>query len=402
MSKLRTTLLLALAMFLEALGYGIVAPTLPFIAREMGATQFQTGLLFSLYALVGVVGVIPLGLLADRFGRRVLIFVGLGALIVGSIGFAHAPTLALLLVARVFQGLGGNAIWVGSLSMQGDLSSREGMGLSISWLTAAWSVGFMIGPVLGGIGESLRTPFYLYAVGSALALILCILMLPRSFRSGRSFGVEKFRRVLRLRNLWVSGTVVFLMAAFYGAFEAFIPTFLGDRGSSRFSIAILFSVMAMPTIVLPPLAALIADRIGDRNLLRWSLPAWALLTGASMFLLEEFPPAITFALLGAAEVFIFVPSVTALHRGVPTEDRGSASSANNFMFSCGFMLGPFLAGTVIVHVGHHGIFLALGAASLAGAWFVQRVFRDLEPMVAPVPAGSVAAASLPRHLEPPA
>jgi MFS family permease len=58
------TLLLSMALFMEAVGYGIVAPTLPFIAREMGASDFQNGVLFGLYALVGIVAVIPLGILA--------------------------------------------------------------------------------------------------------------------------------------------------------------------------------------------------------------------------------------------------------------------------------------------------------------------------------------------------
>jgi MFS family permease len=389
-------LLLSMALFMEAVGYGIVAPTLPFIAREMGASDFQNGALFGLYALVGIVAVIPLGILADRFGRRVLIFIGLTALAIGSLGYVHAPTLPLLFLARAFQGLGGNAVWVGCVAMQADLSSREGMARSLSWLTAAWSLGFLIGPALGGLGSP-RFPFYLYAAVSSLALVVCAAYLPESFRGDSTFGFEKLRRALALPQLRVSGTVVFLLAVFYGPFEAFIPTFLSERGVSRAGIAGLFSAIALPTLVLPPLAGKIADRIGDRAMLRLTLPGWALLVGASVFLMEKLTPLATFLLLGAGEVMIYVPGVAVLHRAVSNQDRGGASAANNFMFSIGFLLGPTLAGAALARVGHAGLFMMVGVLGLAGAWLVQKTLGALETESA---GAAPVAVPEPRPLEP--
>ncbi|MEE9230415.1 MAG: MFS transporter [Acidobacteriota bacterium] len=379
MSNLKTTVLLAAAMFLEAVGYGIVAPTLPFIALQLGANEFETGLVFGVYALVGVVLVIPLGLLADRFGRRILIYIGLGALAIGSLGFALAPGLGLLYVARMVQGIGGNAIWVGCLSMQGDMSSREGMGRSLSWLTAAWSFGFMLGPLLGAVGETYRTPYYIYAVVSALALVGSLTYLPESFRSSGSFTVGNFLRVFRLPNLWVSGSVVFLMAAFYGAFEAFVPRYLNDHGVPRSMMGVLFCGLAVPTIVLPPLIGKITDRLGDSRLLRFSLPVWTVIIGGSMYLMDLMHPMVAFVLLGAAEVFILMPSLAILHRWVPTEIRGSASSANNFMFSLGFTIGPILAGQAILSgASYHSVYVAIALFGIPVILFVYRMLRRLD------------------------
>lgn len=398
LSAPRTTLLLASALFLEAVGYGIVAPTLPFIAREMGATDFQNGLLFGLYALVGIVAVVPLGVLADRLGRRWLVFVGLGALSLGSLGYVQAPDLPMLFVARGLQGLGGNAVWVGCIAMQGDLSSREGMARSLSWLTAAWSLGFLIGPALGGLGVSPRAPFYLYAAVSAVALLYCVAYLPETFRGDATFGLQKLRRMLELPYLRVSGSVVFLLAIFYGAFEAFIPTFLADRGHSRVAIAGLFCVLALPTLVLPPLAGKLADRIGDRNMLRMTLPIWSILVAASVAMMEHLPPLVAFLLLGIGEVAIYVPGVAVLHRGVANQDRGAASSANNFVFSSGFLTGPVVTGAALGQVGHHGIFLAVGILGLAGSWFVLKTLAELETRGLTAPPG--AAPSIPHQVEP--
>ncbi len=398
MSAPKTTFLLAAALFLEAVGYGIVAPTLPFIAREMGASDLQNGFLFGLYALVGIVGVLPLGVLADRLGRRVMIFVGLGALALGSLGYVQAPNLPMLFVARALQGLGGNAVWVGCIAMQGDLSTREGMARSMSWLTAAWSLGFLIGPALGGLGVSPRAPFYVYAAVSAVALLYCIAYLPETFRGDATFGIQKLRRMLSLPYLRVSGSVVFLLAVFYGAFEAFIPTFLSDRGASRAAIAGFFVVLALPTLLLPNLAGRLADRIGDRSMLRVTLPAWSLLVAGSVLLMEKAPPVLAFLFLGLGEVAIYVPGVAVLHRGVGNQDRGAASSANNFMFSSGFLLGPVAAGAALPHVGHRVVFLAVGVLGLLGTWRVLRTLADLEARgLTPRPG---TAPAIPHQIEP--
>jgi MFS family permease len=58
--------------------------------------------------------------------------------------------------------------------------------------------------------------------------------------------------------------------------------------------------------------------------------------------------------------------------------RGSASSANNFMFSLGFVLGPSVAGAVIADIGHHSVFVVIGFVGIAGTLFVHRTLRRLE------------------------
>src|SRR5947209_13372428 len=83
---LASAVALALTMFVEAVGYGVVAPTLPFLARSAGAGDAQIGFLVGLYASVGLLAGIPFGVLANRFGRRSLVLVGLGGLTFASFG----------------------------------------------------------------------------------------------------------------------------------------------------------------------------------------------------------------------------------------------------------------------------------------------------------------------------
>src|SRR5439155_12322132 len=154
---------LALTMFVEAVGYGVVAPTLPFLARSAGAGEQRIGFLVGLYAAVGLVAGFPFGALAGRYGRRSLVLVGLGFLTVSSFGFVLAPTYGWLVAARFVQGLGATAIWVGTLTMAADLSPDSHMGRSLSWITGSCSVGFVVGPALVGLG-SVRFLFFVHAV----------------------------------------------------------------------------------------------------------------------------------------------------------------------------------------------------------------------------------------------
>src|SRR5206468_3374576 len=78
-----------------------------------------------------------------------------------SIGFVFAPTYGWLVAARVLQGLGALGVWVGAITLAADLSESQSMGRSLSWLTGTWSLGFIAGPALGGLG-SLQAPFVLY------------------------------------------------------------------------------------------------------------------------------------------------------------------------------------------------------------------------------------------------
>src|SRR2546425_12376595 len=178
-----SALALALTMFVEAVGYGVVAPTLPFLARAAGAGEAQIGFLVGLYAAVGLLAGIPFGALANRYGRRTLVLVGLGCLAVASFGFVFAPTYPWLVAARFVQGLAATAIWVGSLTMAADLSSDEHMGRSLAWLTGSWSLGFVVGPALGGLG-SVRFPFVLYAALSLVAFVAGCVALPETGRLG--------------------------------------------------------------------------------------------------------------------------------------------------------------------------------------------------------------------------
>jgi DHA1 family multidrug resistance protein-like MFS transporter len=396
-----TAAALVLAMMTEAIGYGMVAPTLPFMARLTGAGEDQIGLLVGIYAAVGLVAAPWLGTLANRRGHRFIVLLGLACLTVASIGFTLAPNYPALVLARLVQGFGAAGVWVGCLTLAAELSADATMGRSLSWLTGAWSLGFIIGPALGGIG-TLRLPFLIYSVLAACALGVGMLGLPMTGGHGPGATLPGILRVVRRPNVLASGVATLGLAFFFGAVEAFLPLLVASGGGAqtaagqgalaaaggitaagtqeglvmqRMGIGLLFSIAGLPSVLLPRLVGRLADRYGDAPVIGAGFLVATAWSAAFLTFFGRSPDVVLFLMLGAVEVLVYVPAVALLHRGVATEDRIFASGSHAYAFSIGFFLGPALTGALFPLGGYRTMFATIGASSLVATGVVWLLAR---------------------------
>ena len=376
-----TAIALVLGMFTEAVGYGMVAPTLPFMARKVGVGETALGLLGGVYAAVGLFVAVPFGIVAQRYGRRALVIFGHAFLAIASIGFVFAPTYPWLLVARTVQGLGAAGVWVGSLTIAADLSADSSMGRSLAWITGAWSVGFIVGPALGGLG-TLATPFVVYAALSSCAFFVALVGLPALGRGGPRVTIGGIVEIFRRPAVLASGLATFGLAFFYGTVEAFLPLLLiGAAGAaaeaSRLGVGLLFTVAGLPSVLLPAIAGRLADRYGDVRMIVAGFVLAILWSLAFLPLYGRAPDAALFFLLGCVEVTVYTPAIALLNRGMPSSDRVFASGSHSYAFSAGFFLGPLLAGLLFPLGGWRAVFILLAAMAVAVAVVVPRVAARL-------------------------
>jgi DHA1 family tetracycline resistance protein-like MFS transporter len=171
---------------MDVLSLGIMIPVLPNLVKEFAggdtaSASLWVGLFATVWALMQFVCSPILGLLSDRYGRRPVILISIFGLGVDYLFMAMAPTLAWLFVGRVIHGVTAASFSTASAYIA-DVTPPEQRAKSFGLIGAAWGVGFVVGPALGGwLGEiDLRLPFY---VAAALALanwLYGFLILPES------------------------------------------------------------------------------------------------------------------------------------------------------------------------------------------------------------------------------
>ncbi len=185
--------------FLDALGIGLLIPVFPDVIRRFSSNpEFVNqyfGFFISIYALMQFLASPVLGSLSDRYGRRIvllnsLLFAGLDYILM-----AFAPTLNLLFVGRILSGLTGASMTVAS-SYMADISDDTNRSANFGMIGAAFGLGFIIGPALGGVIGELgpQAPFLTAAFLNLLNFAFGYFVLPESLP-------EKHRRKIVISKL---------------------------------------------------------------------------------------------------------------------------------------------------------------------------------------------------------
>src|SRR5580765_7780485 len=164
-------LVIFITIFIDLVGFGIVIPVLPFYAEgtKFGATPSQVGLLFASYSIMQLVFSPVLGRLSDKYGRRPVLLVSLLGTAMGFMILGFATTLAMLLLGRIIDGISGGNISTAQAYIA-DVTTKENRAKGMGLIGAAFGLGFVLGPAIGGILSrwGISVPF-LFAGGLAFA-----------------------------------------------------------------------------------------------------------------------------------------------------------------------------------------------------------------------------------------
>jgi len=212
MNARASSLFIVFTVTLDAMGIGLIMPVMPDLIREIrGASiadaAYWGGLLTFAYASMQFLFGPLLGNLADRFGRRPVLVVSLLFMGLDYLLMAIAPTLLLLFLARIVSGITG-ATYAVAAAYLSDTSDKGKRSSSFGLIGAAFGIGFILGPALGGLlGEfGTRMPFF---VAGGLALLNAgfgLLVLPETLSKEKRRRFEwrranPLRALLRIKNL---------------------------------------------------------------------------------------------------------------------------------------------------------------------------------------------------------
>jgi multidrug resistance protein len=160
---------------LVALDSTIVATAIPAIVRDLGGFQ-QFPWLFSVY-LLAQSAVVPVnGKLADTYGRKPVMYAGIGVFLLGSVVCAVAWTMPVLIAARALQGLGAGSVQPMGMTVIGDLYTLRERAKVQGYVASVWGVSSVVGPTLGGVFSQLLSWRLIFWVNLPLCLVAAWLL----------------------------------------------------------------------------------------------------------------------------------------------------------------------------------------------------------------------------------
>ncbi|HSK99119.1 MAG TPA: MFS transporter [Rubrobacteraceae bacterium] len=355
-------LFLFITVFVDMLGYGIVVPLLPFYAREFASSALLVGLLGSLYAGMQFVGGPFLGGLSDRVGRRpILVSCLLGASL-AYLMLGLAGTLPLLVVAVALAGGAAGTVATAQAYIA-DSTTPEHRARGLGLIGAAFGLGLMTGPALGGLFSlySLHAPAF---AASALALgnaTFGILVLPESLPGKLRTPtpllglnpVSQLRGVLGMGNIRVLLLVVLLLNLSFAGLLTNFPLFSNVRfGWDASTNAFLFAFVGVCAVLTQGvLIRKLQPIFGDALLLLGGLAIMAV--GLGLVAVAPFGsllyPVVGVLALGAG---LAIPALTSIiSRRVSGREQGKLMGGVQAILSLALISGPIISGLAFDHLG---------------------------------------------------
>ncbi len=234
--------------FLDLVGFGLVVPYLPGVARNFGASDLVATLLGAVYSLMQLFFVPFWGQLSDRVGRRPILLASTMASVIGFLILGSAGSLGMLFVARIWNGIATSNISVAQAYIA-DVTTPENRAKGMGLIGASIGLGFVLGPVLGGqlvsisqtygiLPEPGALPAYAGAALSGLNVLLAYFFLPESLpeekrgtikRRTSPFDLGRYRIALAFPGTGVALLIHFAATLSFASMEQTFRLFTEDE-----------------------------------------------------------------------------------------------------------------------------------------------------------------------------
>jgi MFS family permease len=346
--RVRRLLALVCAIVLvDTMLYAALVPLLPRYAEEFGLSKAGSGLLVGAYAAGALLGALPGGIAAARFGPKRAVLCGLLLMAVASLGFGFAGEAWTLGIARLGQGVGSALSWAGALAwlVAGTPRARRGEMLGTAIGSAVF--GALLGPALGAFAEAVGPrPAFLAVAGLAGVLAFWALETPAVAAQPQPLRVlgRAMRAPVVLGGLWL----MVLPALLFGVLVVLVPLELDREGWSATAIAAVFIGSAAIEMFVAPLLGRVSDRRGRLLPVRLALAASIVVTIA--LALADHPAPLTVLVVAAAISFgaFWAPAMALLSDGAERLGlaQGLAFGLMNGAWGAGNSVGPSLGGAL--------------------------------------------------------
>jgi DHA1 family tetracycline resistance protein-like MFS transporter len=390
--------ILFLIVLIDLIGFGLVIPLLPFYATRFSASPQEVTVLLATFSAMQTLTAPIWGRLSDRVGRRPVLMVSMAAASLAYLWLGFASSLWMLFAARALAGACAGNIGAANAYIA-DVTTPENRARGMGMIGAAFGLGFIIGPALGGVvaGNNLATADLrspgLIACGLSIAAFLGVLFvlkesLPRGLpprpRKGR---IAALRDALARKTLARLLLIFFLAILAFGGMEAtFALWAMAQFGWGPAQIGYIFTyVGVLSALMQGGLIGRLTARFGEEKLLiaGLSLIALGLVTITLAHSLPVLIVAVSCLALGMGAM---QPSLNSLiSRRAGAGEQGEVMGVAQSVASLSRVLGPLLAGALFAGLGRDAPFLA-GMALVVVAAVLGFGIPPAEPAAEPRPA----------------
>jgi MFS family permease len=343
-----------------------LTPLLPHFADEFGLSKAAAGALVATYAAGALLGAIPGGIVASRWGPKRAVIIGLALMSASSFGFALADNVWTLSLSRFLQGFGSVFSWAGGLAWVIGVAPRDRRGELLGTAMGAAVFGALMGPVLGAVADvvGVRGAF-LTVSGVGVALIAWAAAMPDAPREPQR--LLEGLRALRGRQIYAGAWLIVLPALLFGVLIVLVPLRLNHFGWGSIAIGAVFLATTALEVVLNPLLGRLTDRRGRLQPVRAALIGSIAVSVALAW--AGRPAAIVPLVLAAGIAYgsFYTPGLALISDGAEEQGvaKGLAFGLMNAGWALGAIIGPAAGGALASIAGDAVPYLLMAALCLA-------------------------------------
>ncbi|WP_233201496.1 MULTISPECIES: MFS transporter [unclassified Sporosarcina] len=356
MNKLPTNIalyILMFNMFIAMAGVGLIIPIMPEFLATFGVAGRALGLLIAMFSFAQFIFSPISGNLSDKYGRKNIIIFGLLIYGFSQLAFSLSTELWMLYVARFFSGFGAAFIVPPTMAFVADITSTKNRGRGMGLLGASMSLGFMIGPGIGGFLSkiSLYFPFYFAASASILAAIVSLLLLPnpKPVMQGITMNENIFQQMRRSTQTpyFVMLIVMFVFSFGLANFQSTISLYVDQKYNYTPSqIAIIITVGGFVGVIIQTFVIdRLFKRFGEMRIILINLVIAAVAMLGILFV-NTFFTILLVATIFSTTTALLRPAVNTLVSKLAGKEQGYAAGMMNAYMSLGNMIGPATAGYI--------------------------------------------------------
>lgn len=383
--------LLMFNMFITMGSVGLIIPVMPEYLSLFGVAGQVLGMLVASFAFAQFIFSPISGNLSDRYGRKKMIVFGLIVSGIAQITFGLSTEVWMLFVARFLGGLGSAFIAPPIMAYVADITTYEQRGRGMGMIGASMSLGFMIGPGIGGFLSNVSLHFPFFAAGGAaiIAALLSFILLPNT---KVNLSQEKHKQDRLAKQMmqsvkmpyFVMLLIVLVFSFGISNFQTTFSLYLTQKFQySPSDIAIILTVggavgVVIQMFVITPLF----KRFGEMKVVLVNLVI-ASIAMVSILFVSGFAFILLLETIFSTATTLIRPAVNTLISKLAGNEQGFAAGLNNAYMSLGNMIGPALAGLLFDWNMNSpyifGSFILFSCFLLALIWTLKKVPHLLKP-----------------------